>query len=324
MFVPEHHLLVCVEHLEYVCVVVLAAKAYQHALPFEGQDLLLHIPENVAWVVVGVELDAIQSVLSHDAAPQRVVAVEHKDLVERAAKTAGDEADLACELVEEGERVRCLAAVVEARIETLARTQRSNDASRINQPDVWPTLCLLAKCSIELGKGIDLHGATVEPRRGMPQVCAGQHHGAYALGLSQRQIQSREIVIHRRLPRGGVQRVELAFERGLQIVEEGNDKHDVHTLSCEALYIPQEVVVVALDHIQAHARQVGMASQRVDRQVHRDVCGDPELQTSEPFLASIELLEGIKHLDHRRISPAQDIQRGFHHDIEPPPFTRRL
>jgi hypothetical protein len=101
------------------------------------------------------------------------------------------------------------------------------------------------------------------------------------------------------------------------------------TPACACGHVADQIVVVALGHLQAHAGQVGMAAQVVGQQVDGDVGGDADLEAAERRGAGIQGLQRVQHLDHRRVGAGQHGQcAGIvllgHHAIDPPPLTRRF
>src|SRR5882672_10786250 len=102
MFAGEHHLVVLTKDIFLARPNLVPAQTDPEAPPPPSEDLLLDIPEDVAGVVVGVELDTAGAVLANQSAPQGVVAVEHQYLVEDAAEAPCGQAHLTRQLVDEG------------------------------------------------------------------------------------------------------------------------------------------------------------------------------------------------------------------------------
>ena len=100
MLAAQHHSAVPVENLPHIGFVVLAGERQQDALvaPIQQQRLEIAVGRTGKFVA---DLDAVDPVLADDAAPQRIVGVEHDTFFRGTARRHNDAAELMAGGVEE-------------------------------------------------------------------------------------------------------------------------------------------------------------------------------------------------------------------------------
>ena len=218
-----------------------------------------------------IEQDAFEQVLADDAAPQRVVAIEHQRLVEVAAKAARGQRDAAGELVEKRRRVRRRVAQVEAAVERRGRTQRLDDGRGVDQPHVDEAGGHVAQRRIE---AIDrqLHRVGLADVDRVPIAMEGAHiDRRQRLRRAQRERQPGAEIGFLQIHRVGRQCLELVLEGRQQVVEEGQQDHGLQARSGKACGIARRVVVVAHLDAQAHTAQQRVLAQEGAQQLNADV-----------------------------------------------------
>src|SRR5262249_14699995 len=94
MRAPQPACRMLLQHLEHIAFVVLAAKHDKNAALGKMQQARLEIVEGLAGIFIAVELDRVQSLLADDAAPERIVAIEHEALLYAALEGADDARDV--------------------------------------------------------------------------------------------------------------------------------------------------------------------------------------------------------------------------------------
>ena len=128
----QHLVRVLTQHRVKIGGVVLAAQRQDEAALLQAQDAALEIDKQVARVV-GAELDAVDAVLAHHAAPQRVVGIEHQHLGPGRDQQRADGQHPARDLKAGGGRKRVARRVPEALVKKAAAAHLQHHLVQVQQ-----------------------------------------------------------------------------------------------------------------------------------------------------------------------------------------------
>ena len=134
MLLAQHHAVVALEHLPDIGLVVLAGDRQQDALPAPLQQQLLEVAERRAGKFLA-DGDAVETVFTDDAAPQRIVAVQHDAFLGGDARGDEDAAEQNARLEQPGIAEGLPVEIPLPRIEGRGEADLALHGVEIDQPD---------------------------------------------------------------------------------------------------------------------------------------------------------------------------------------------